>query len=592
MLLRNLCGIWGMVSLAALSVSILTSSSAEAREIIVAKTGLDTNSGDAAHPFLTIQHAANSAYPGDTITVRAGVYRERVDPPRGGTAETQRIIYRAARGEDVRIVGSEHVLEQWAQEGSLWRVVLPESFFGSFNPFANLVRNPHFVGGDNNDGWGWLRYGRWAHLGDVYINGEGLTEQETDAGLSKLLTWRAEVDAQGATIIRANFGDVDPNSAWVEVNARPTVFYPSTPGLSYITLQGFTIMNAASHWAPPTVEQQGALGANGGNHWIIEDNTVLYAKAVGISIGVPSGPADQAASGHQVVRNNVIIRCGQAGIAGQRWNSQSVIADNSIEDINYRLEFGGAETGGIKLHQSHNTMIESNFIRNVATIDREVANADAIWLDYENSGDTVRNNVITGAMGNSILLEANWVGANVVENNIVVGGRIATYSSSDTVWKYNLFFDALGSWVNQVDLKRPPIAGAMWSRNLFIIRGMTNSPDVTRENLYLGGAKPRKGKPGAVTDPLDPHFTVNLDSAVVIATFEIDLATYRRLEANTGEGLDFYGHPRTKGKFAFGPFANVVIGKSVMPLFRYSPRHSQAIEILKCGVECGRSAVR
>jgi len=59
---------------------ILTSSSAEARNFVVAKTGSDTNTGDAAHPFLTIQHAANIAYPGDTITIRAGLYRERIDP--------------------------------------------------------------------------------------------------------------------------------------------------------------------------------------------------------------------------------------------------------------------------------------------------------------------------------------------------------------------------------------------------------------------------------------------------------------------------------------------------------------------------------
>jgi len=59
-----------------------------------------------------------------------------------------------------------------------------------------LVRNPNFVGGDHNDGWGWLRYGRWTHLGDVYIDGQGLTEQETDAGLSKPLTWRAEVEVR------------------------------------------------------------------------------------------------------------------------------------------------------------------------------------------------------------------------------------------------------------------------------------------------------------------------------------------------------------------------------------------------------------
>jgi Right handed beta helix region len=479
----------------------------------------------------------------------------------------------------VRIVGSERVAH-WVGDGSRWKIVLPEGFFGSFNPFANLVRNPHFVGGDNNDGWGWLRYGRWAHVGDVYINGQGLIEQETDAGLSKPMTWRGNVDDQGVTTIKANFGDLDPNTSWVEVNVRPTVFYPSKPGISYITLRGFTIMNAASYWAPPTAEQPAAVGSNGGNHWVIEDNTILYAKAVGISIGVPSGLADKAASGHHIIRNNVIMRCGQAGIAGRTWNSNSIIAHNDIEEINYRLEFGGAETGGIKLHVSHHTVIDNNFIRDVGTIDQKLANGDGIWLDNGNSDDTIRNNVITDVMGNSILLEANWVGPNTVENNVVVGGGIATYSSSDTVWKHNLFSGAIGYWVNQTDLNRPPIARASWFRNVFIARGLAASPDEAHQNLYLGGATPRLGEIGSITDPGDPHFKLNLDATGVAAIFEIDRATYQHLRGRKDMDLDFYGHPRKRNKVAFGPFGNVQAGKNVMPLFRYSPQHLKALKIL------------
>jgi len=82
---RDSCSVFRVLLLATLSTSTLAGSSAQARDIFVAKTGSDTNAGDAAHPFLTIQHAAEMAYPGDTINVHAGVYRERVDPPRGGT---------------------------------------------------------------------------------------------------------------------------------------------------------------------------------------------------------------------------------------------------------------------------------------------------------------------------------------------------------------------------------------------------------------------------------------------------------------------------------------------------------------------------
>ncbi len=54
--------------------------------------------------------------------------------------------------------------------------------------------------------------------------------------------------------------------------------------------------------------------------------------------------------------------------------------------------------------------MDNNFIRDVGTIDQKLANGDGIWLDNGNSDDTIRNNVITDVMGNSILLEANSVG--------------------------------------------------------------------------------------------------------------------------------------------------------------------------------------
>ena len=59
------------------------------------------------HPFKTISAAAAVALPGDTITVHAGIYREWVNPPRGGTSDENRITYQAAKDETVVITGSD-----------------------------------------------------------------------------------------------------------------------------------------------------------------------------------------------------------------------------------------------------------------------------------------------------------------------------------------------------------------------------------------------------------------------------------------------------------------------------------------------------
>jgi uncharacterized membrane protein len=69
------------------------------------------------------------------------------------------------RGAKVEIKGSEVVtgLEQVMDE--VWTVTLPNSFFGGFNPYADVIRGDWFNG-----------RGREHHTGAVYLNGDWLTE--------------------------------------------------------------------------------------------------------------------------------------------------------------------------------------------------------------------------------------------------------------------------------------------------------------------------------------------------------------------------------------------------------------------------------
>jgi alpha-N-arabinofuranosidase len=136
-----------------------------AAEWHVATTGSDTNAGSRRAPLRTIQRAAELAQPGDTITVQSGTYRERINPPRGGTSDRQRITYQAARGAKVEIKGSD-VMTGWTRvQGDVWQVTLPDSFFGGFNPYTNVIRGDWFNG-----------RGRIHHTGAVYLNGDWLTE--------------------------------------------------------------------------------------------------------------------------------------------------------------------------------------------------------------------------------------------------------------------------------------------------------------------------------------------------------------------------------------------------------------------------------
>ena len=223
-------------------------------EYHVSLTGSENSDGTRLAPFKTISAAALAARPGDVVSVHAGVYRERVNPPRGGRSDTERIVYQAAPGEQVEIKGSEIVTGWVRLRGDTWTATLSNSFFGSFNPYGDLLRGDWFN-----------PLGRAHHSGAVYLNGDWLWEaatlDEVLAPAGPVLLWFGRVD-EAETRLWAQFADADPNAALVEINVRQTVFYPEQPGLNFITVRGFTLSQAATPWAPPTAEQIGLIGTH------------------------------------------------------------------------------------------------------------------------------------------------------------------------------------------------------------------------------------------------------------------------------------------------------------------------------------------
>ena len=96
-------------TVASVGASVILCSSAIAAEFHVSPAGSDASDGSKSAPLKTISAAASKAQPGDTITVQEGIYRERINPPRGGTADDKRITYQAAPGAKAVIKGSEQI---------------------------------------------------------------------------------------------------------------------------------------------------------------------------------------------------------------------------------------------------------------------------------------------------------------------------------------------------------------------------------------------------------------------------------------------------------------------------------------------------
>ncbi len=102
--------LWTTLALAAVG------SAALATEYCVAPDGQDGNAGTQAAPFRTLARAGLALQPGDTLTVRGGVYRETLSLARSGSAG-QPITVRAAAGEQVTVTGAD-ALTDWRQEAN------------------------------------------------------------------------------------------------------------------------------------------------------------------------------------------------------------------------------------------------------------------------------------------------------------------------------------------------------------------------------------------------------------------------------------------------------------------------------------------
>jgi alpha-N-arabinofuranosidase len=468
---------------------------ASAREYHVAVKGSDNDDGSAAKPFKTIAAAARVAQPGDVITVHEGTYRERVTPPRGGESHLRRIVYQAAPGEKAEIKGSEAVTNWVRVQDDAWKATLPNAFFGSFNPYSDLIHGDWFD-----------PKGREHHTGAVYLNGDWLTEAAkldevlVPAGTTPL--WFARVDGSNTTIW-AQFKGVSPNEQVVEINVRRTVFYPEKPGVNFITVRGFTMRHAATPWAPPTAEQVGLIGTHWSQGWIIEKNVVSHSICSGIALGKYGDQWDNTSAdtaegyvktieralqngwnketiGHHIVRNNTISYCEQTGIVGSLGAIFSQITSNHIYNIWAKRQFTGAEMAGIKLHAAIDVLIKNNRLHNTGR---------ALWMDWMAQGTRITGNLCYDNSSDDLFVEVDH-GPFLVDNNIFLSPVSVRDWSEGGAYVHNLMTGKISA---QPELGRSTPYHQAHSTALAGLCNIKGGDDRFYNNILVGRGEPPAG---------------------------------------------------------------------------------------------------
>jgi hypothetical protein len=390
--------------------------------------------------------------------VKAGIYREKLVPPRGGESADRPIVYQAVDGHAVSIRGSEQITTWKDQGGGVWMVELDTAFFGDYNPFAKPV-------------WGaWLFRGRDRRLGDVYCNGEALfQEMKIEEMQATPNTWYTDLqygyknntefpeDRQypnDKIQIWANFGEVNPNSTMTEINARDSIIFPEKSGLKFIVIDGFDIRHAAPQWGDIYWTEKGAVGTRYGYRWTIQNCRIAYSRNIGISLGVTdevhfprrdegglleggSNIPSMDEIGHHLIRNNSVSRCGQTNIYGCYGAVGCVIEGNTITEANYRSEWFGTNQAAIKILFPIDVVIKDNLILGTPGLNN---GAKGIWLDWGSQNTRVTGNVISDFGNNrGLFLEVNF-GPLIVDNNVMVRSSVIV-ESNGCVIAHNLFDD-------------------------------------------------------------------------------------------------------------------------------------------------------
>jgi hypothetical protein len=339
----------------------------------------DEIAGTLEAPWKTISRAAKTLEPGDTAIIYSGVYREYVEPARGGTPGLP-ITYRSAEGQEVIVTGADIVTGWTRVNEGVWK---KEPWPHRFPTHPNDERH-HLIG----------------RCEQVIVGGKLLKHVES---LDDVSPGAFFADTKARVLYVSPPDGVDLNEQKVEASVRPLCFGTPRGGepLSHVRLSGISIRYAANS------AQRGALSVQG-DHWTIEDCTVEWTNGSGIFFRGNNVTFRRVRSHHN----------GQQGLAGsgRDFSLEEVVLDhNNVKGFDK-----GWEAGGFKIVRARNGVV-----RRCAAI---ANNGVGFWFDIDVRDVVVEQCLCRDNAGHGIYVEIS--GGFQIRDNLCVR------NGTDDEWGY------------------------------------------------------------------------------------------------------------------------------------------------------------
>ena len=143
--------------------------------------------------------------------------------------------------------------------------------------------------------------------------------------------------------------------------------------------------------------------------------------------------------GFDIVRHNVFRYCGIEGLGGTGGPQNVLVEKNLFEWIGWQDAARMSESGGTKMHRTHDLLFRNNVVRHIR-------HANGIWLDIGNGNDRITGNVFADIPGDvnphAIHIEGSNE-LNQIDNNIFdqLTGGILIRDTNNVIIAYNLFLD-------------------------------------------------------------------------------------------------------------------------------------------------------